>query len=160
MQQNGAVQRQAAHLLQSHTLRSQARTENNALSAALHLYEDTKYVLLPARPEGDAGYGLQSALKEVVDPRPRFMLALASDATDRDKLQAVLQVAAHQHRLHEQGQQHGAPSDVNYAEVEALMWSADYAQNQIEEFSNQLESQGWDVDDVIMWSGQKNVIQA
>ena len=140
---------------------------SDPLSAALSVYDAERYILLPARADGVARAGPLGPARELLDPRPRFVMALKSDASDKDKLKAMLQVAAHQRYLHNgamaassAGGDHSMHDDSgDAADVEAMLSALEYARDNVDAFQAALADKGWHVHDVIMWSAQKNVIQ-
>jgi hypothetical protein len=139
----------------------QAATDG--LSAAMALYSSQRYVLLPARPNPAVALGMRASLdvlvKDLVSVQPRFILALKAEATNRDKLQAALQAAAQQQHLAENsvtGTDHAA---LNAIEVQAIVAALEFAQCNVDGFACALQAGGWNVNDVIMWSGQRNVLE-
>ena len=105
--------------------------------------------------------------RELLDPRPRYVMGLKSDASDKDKLQAMLQVSKQESYVLQQLEKHdnSALSGDNGAEtghdldVDAMLFALEYARSNVDAFEAAVAEKGWHVHDVIMWSSQKNVIQ-
>lgn len=127
----------------------------DALSAGLAWHGDRQYVLLPIVAGHDPATGFARRLRI----KPRFVLALQASATSRDKLQAVLQAASHRHFLASMPASSDGARDAVAREVRAMQQALDFADRHIDAFESALAERGWNTGDVIMWSGQRHVLQ-
>jgi hypothetical protein len=125
---------------------------DDPLSAAFHLYDKERYVLLP-RPGADSGaeqfegekpVGMSWALLGV---GPAFVMGLKAGASGVDELQGLLQAVKLRELMHG-----GLETAEN--KVAALAESLEYAKKNIGEFVAQLKRAGWNVETVLMESSQ------
>ena len=151
----------AKHLAQDRRASNGSASHGDDLSAALQLYAQDSYILLPFSPDVEVQQGIVGSVSALLDFKPRFVLALRQCASARDKLQALLQAAAHQRHL--QQPQQGSNSTLRQGpeavDAAALLAAHQFARDNVAEFEKALQSKGWRVDDVIAWSGQNNVLQ-
>ena len=114
------------------------------LAAALDLYAEEHYVLLPTRQ----GTGAESPLLA----RPQFVLAFKTSVDNAAKAQAVLQAVKFGELV--QGRGDCQATGVAAAVIESLQ----YARTHVGQFRHELGAKGWDVEAVVMWSRQSFLI--
>jgi hypothetical protein len=116
------------------------------LGAALALYDNERYVLVPSHE-----LSLPTDLNGSTTVSPEFVVGIKAGAQDHDRLQATLQAAWHvEHRAS------FAPG--RGGECECMLQALEHARQQLPDFVEKAEQAGWDPTNVIMWSSQRNIL--